>query len=92
MTDVDRARQTLKPVDPALDSERAMRLHELKTRIQRSDYDVDPGTVAAAVLRHAVSHRRWWKPRTSMLTPPACSSASGGPARTLPMNVSATAD
>jgi hypothetical protein len=92
MTDVDGDRQTLKPVTDSFDSDRDMRLHELKARIQRSDYHVDPGTVAAAVIRHAISHRRWWKPRTSILVPSACSSASGGPACTLPMHVSPTAD
>jgi hypothetical protein len=92
MTDVDRECQALKPMTNSFDSDRDMRLHELKARIQRSDYDVDPGTVAAALLRHAVSYRRWWNPRTSMLLPPALNTASGGPACTLPMHVRPTAD
>jgi anti-sigma28 factor (negative regulator of flagellin synthesis) len=32
-----------------------MRTHELKLRIQRADYQVDPAVVAEAMLRHAVS-------------------------------------
>jgi hypothetical protein len=69
-----------------------MRLQELKMRIQRADYYIDPATVAAALIRHAVSHRRWWNPRTATLLPLALNTASAGPCRTLPIHVSAAAD
>jgi hypothetical protein len=69
-----------------------MRLHELKTRVQRAEYHVDPATVAAALIRHAISHRRWWNPHTSILTPLALNTASAGPARTLPIQVTGAAD
>ncbi len=75
----------------ALDEDHAMRLQELKDRVQRSDYAVDPAAVAAAIIRHTVSYRRWWNPRASCFTPPALSTSSGGPASTLPIQVSGAA-
>ena len=92
LTPVDEQPPTLKPAHAAFDSDHAMRLQELKTRVQRSDYHVDPATVAVAIIRHAVSHRRWWNPRTSFGTPPALSTTSAGPSWTLPIHVSGAAD
>ncbi len=92
MTPVDPGSPGLKQCDAAFDSDRAMRLQELKARIQRSDYVIDPAAVAAAMLRHAVSQRRWWNPRTSFLTPPALSTTSGGPSATWPIQVKRAAD
>lgn len=78
--------------DPAvLDSCRAMRTQELKLRIQRADYHVDPLVVAAAMLRHAVSHRRWWNPIAVRATPPDASATWGSPATTDPIHVNGTA-
>ena len=74
-----------------LDSGRAMRTHELKLRIERADYDIDPLLLAEAMLRHAISHRRWWNPVAACVTPPADSATSGGPATTAPIHVNATA-
>ena len=82
----------LKRSDPAFDTERAMRMQELKLRVQHADYVIDPPTVATAMIRHAVSQRRWWNPRTSRLTPAALSATSGGPAATSPIHVSGAAD
>jgi len=74
-----------------LDSCRAMRIQELKLRIQRADYVVDPVVVAEAILRHAVSHRRWWNPVAVCATPPADSATAGSPAMTHPTHVNGTA-
>lgn len=82
----------LKQTGAAFDSERAMRLHEIKVRVQRADYAVDPSTVAVAMIRHSVSQRRWWNPRTSCGTPAAFSTSPGGPSVTVPTHVSGTAD
>jgi hypothetical protein len=41
-----------------LDSCRAMHVQELKLRIARRDYVVDPAAVAEAMLRHALAARR----------------------------------
>jgi len=73
------------------DSCRAMRTQELKLRIQRADYVVDPDVVAEAMLRHAVSHRRWWNPVAVCALPPADSRASGAPAATDPTHVNGAA-
>ena len=77
--------------DP-FDTAAGMRLQELKLRVERADYTVDPGLVAAAMLRHAVSQRRCWKPRAVCATPSDSSTTSGGPARTSPIQVSDAAD
>jgi hypothetical protein len=82
----------LKKTGAALDSDRGMRTQELKLRVQRADYVVDPALVAAAIIRHAISHRRCWKPRTVRRTPPALSTTSGGPSPTVPTQVSGAAD
>ena len=77
--------------DP-LDTCRGMRTQELKLRIQRADYAVDPALVAEAMLRHAVSYKRCWKPCTDWATPREFSATLGGPSATLPIQVSGTAD
>ena len=87
---MDAERLALKGIGSALDSQRAMRLLELKARVQRAEYEVDPPTVALALLRHAVSQRRWWNPRMFRAMPPAFSATAGGPAMTLPIHVSGT--
>ena len=91
-TPADWATAALKRDLRALDSRRAMRTHELKLRIERADYDVDPFILAEAMLRHAISHRRWWNPVASCNTPPADSATSGEPAMTRPIHVNGTAD
>ena len=75
-----------------LDSCREMRTKELKLRVQRANYVIDPAIVAKAMLRHAVSHRRCWKPRVAWAMPADSSVTSGGPSRTLPIQVSGAAD
>ena len=82
----------LKRTAAALDSHHGMRTQELKLRVQRADYVIDPAAVAEAMIRHAVSHRRWWNPRTVCRTPPALSTTSGGPSLTVPIQVSDAAD
>jgi hypothetical protein len=89
---VDATAAALKQTRPALDSDRGMQTQELKLRVQRADYVVDPEVVAAAIIRHAISHRRCWKPRTVLRTPPALSTTSGGPSSTVPTQVSGVAD
>lgn len=46
-----------------------MRTQELKRRIERCEYVVDPMLVAEAMLRHALSQRRCWKPLAERSTP-----------------------
>ena len=75
-----------------LDTCSGMRLQEIKLRVQRADYVVDPALVAEAMLRHAVSHRRCWKPRAAWATPADSSSTPGGPSRTTPIQVTRAAD
>lgn len=82
----------LKPDAAVLDTCRGMRMQELKLRIQRADYVVDPALVAEAMLRHAVSYKRCWNPRTDWATPARFSATFGGPSVTLPIQVSGTAD
>jgi hypothetical protein len=74
-----------------LDSCRAMRTQELKLRIQRAVYVVDPVVVAEAMMRHAVSQRRWWNPVAVCALPSAISSTSGAPAATDPTHVNGAA-
>ncbi len=76
----------------SLDTAAGMRLQQLKLRVARADYVVDPALVAAAMLRHAVSQRRCWKPRVLCSTPSASSTTAGAPSRTLPIQVSDAAD
>ena len=90
-TPADSATDALKRDLRLLDSGRAMRTHELKLRIERADYDVDPFVLAEAMLRHAISHRRWWNPVAVRATPPADSATSGAPAMTEPIHVNGTA-
>jgi len=82
----------LKRTGEGFDTERAMRMQELKLRVQRADYVIDPPLVATAMIRHAVSQRRWWNPRTSRATPASRSTTSGGPSATSPIHVSGAAD
>ena len=91
VTPADWAAAALKRGPCALDSGRAMRTHELKLRIERADYDVDPFILAEAILRHAISHRRWWNPVAACGTPPDDSATSGEPATTPPIHVNGTA-
>lgn len=74
------------------DTSRGMRMQEIKLRVQRADYVVDPVLVAEAMLRHAVSHRRCWKPRADWATPADSSWTAGGPSPTTPIQVSDAAD
>ncbi len=78
----------LKGAGSKFDGDHAMRMQELKARVQRNDYIVDPAAVAVAVLRHAVSQRRCSNPRTVCATPSALSTTSGGPSATIPIQVS----
>ena len=82
----------LKRDDDPLDISRGMRMQELKLRVQRADYVVDPALVAEAMLRHAVSHRRCWNPRAAWAAPAERNSTSGGPSRTAPIHVNGAAD
>lgn len=88
----DGAGMVLKRGGAALDSGRAMRTQELKLRIQSADYVVDPAAVAEAMLRHALSQRRWWNPVAACATPSADSTTSGVPASTDPTHVNGAAD
>jgi hypothetical protein len=85
---VDEQPPALKCTAPAFDSDRAMHMHDLKARIQRADYVIDPAMVAVAMIRHAISQRRWWNPCASWRTAPALSTTSGGPSPTVPIQVS----
>ncbi len=76
----------------ALDTSSGMRTQELKLRVRHADYVIDPAAVAEAMLRHAVCHRRWWNPRTCCATPSEHSTASGGPAKTSPIQRSGAAN
>ena len=88
----DGMRPPLKDHADTLDTGAEMRLQELKLRVQRADYVVDPALVAAAMLRRALSQRRCWNPRVVCAMPSASSTTSGGPPRTAPIHVSAAAD
>jgi len=74
-----------------LDSDRGMRMQEIKLRVQRADYTVDPATVAEAMFRHALSQRRWWNPPRIRSTPAARSTSCGGPSLTDPIHVNGAA-
>ena len=76
----------------ALDMAAGMRLQELKLRVRRADYVVDPGLVAAAMMRHAVSQRRCWNPRAASATPADRSLTSAAPSLTAPIQVIVAAD
>ena len=82
----------LKDRGGALDNADGMRLQELKLRVRRADYVVDPALVAAAMVRHALSQRRCWNPRVVCAAPAASSTTSAGPSRTAPIHVRAAAD
>lgn len=90
-TPADGARPPLKPRDGALDSCPAMRIQELRLRIQRADYVIDPRLVAEAMFRHALSHRRWWNPVAVCARPAASMVTSGWPAATDPIHVNGAA-
>ena len=79
-TPADGAGSALKRATRALDSRRAMRTQELKRRIELAEYVVDPEAVADAMLRHAVSQRRWWNPLADCSMPSSDSSTPGSPA------------
>ena len=91
-TIADSGDTALKRTGSALDTSGEMRTQELKQRVQRQDYVVDPALVAEAMLRHALSYRRCWKPHTACATPAASSTTSGGPSRTEPIHVTPAAD
>jgi hypothetical protein len=84
--------EPLKIDDDPLDISRGMRMQEIKLRVQRADYVVEPALVAEAMLRRAVSHRRCWKPRAAWATPADRSTTAGGPSWTLPIQVNRAAD
>lgn len=90
-TPADAAGTALKGGRATLDSRRAMRTNELKLRIERQDYVVDPMAVAAAMLRHAISQRRWWNPVAVRRCPAASMTTSGWPAATDPTHVTGAA-
>jgi hypothetical protein len=90
-TPADAADPALKREGISLDSGLAMRTHELRLRIEQSQYSIDPHAVADAMLRHAISHRRWWNPCGVRATPPADSVTPGGPSATTPTHVSSAA-
>lgn len=46
-----------------------MELQDIKRRVDEREYVVEPHLVAEAMLRHAISYRRWWNPRSPSLTP-----------------------
>lgn len=77
----------LKSADREPDDLLAMRMQEIKRRIQRSEYVVDPRMVAEAMLRHAISYRRWWNPRKACATPAEVRFTVGEPAETRPTQV-----
>ena len=91
MTPADRAGPALKRERDALDSASVIRTQELKLRIEQSEYTIDPNAVAAAMLRHAVSQRRWWNPTASRATPSSVSATPGAPSATDPIHVSGAA-
>lgn len=82
----------LKRERDTFDTSRGMRMQEIKLRVQRADYVVDPVLVAEAMLRHAVSQRRCWKPRAAWATPSDSNRTAGGPSATTPIQVSDAAD
>ncbi len=90
-TPADGARPPLKRADASLDSCRAMRIHELRLRIQRADYVVDPVIVAEAMFRHALSQRRWWNPVAVCAPSAASMTTSGWPDATEPIHVNGAA-
>lgn len=91
-TIADEMGDRLKHDAAALDTCGGMRTQELKLRVQRADYDVDPVLVAEAMLRHALSYKRCWKPRTAWTTPADFSATFGGPSQTVPIQVTRAAD
>ncbi len=91
MTPADRSGQPLKRKPTAFDSASVIRTQELRLRIERSQYSIDPRAVADAMLRHAISQRRWWNPPGVRATPPADSVTPGGPSATTPTHVSSAA-
>ena len=90
-TPADTAGPALKRERISLDSRRAMRTHELRLRIEQSQYSIDPHAVAEAMLRHAISQRRWWNPVGVRAEPPADSVTPGAPSATMPTHVSSAA-
>ena len=91
-TPADRTRPPLKCDARALDSGHAMRTQELKRRIELAEYVVDPAAVADAMLRRALSQRRWWNPLADCSTPASDSTTPGAPELTPPTHVSGAAD
>ena len=90
-TPADGTDPPLKRDDGALDSCHAMRTHELRLRIQRADYVIDPVLVAEAMFRHALSQRRWWNPVAGCARPAASMTTSGWPVTTEPIHVNGVA-
>lgn len=91
MTPADGGGAPLKRAGDALDSPSAMRVHELRLRVQRSEYVIDPVLVAEAMLRHALSHRRWWNPVVLCGIPALSMTSCARPAATEPTHVSPAA-
>ncbi len=91
MTPADATNRALKGEPAPFDSALAMRTQELKARIERAEYVVDPRAVADAMLRRAISQRRCWNPATDRRTPSHHSATPGSPAATVPTQVSGAA-
>lgn len=66
----------------------SMRTTELRRRIECADYTVEPMIVAEAMLRHALSYRRWWNPIVLCRIPAADIATPGVPSVTNPIHVS----
>jgi hypothetical protein len=73
------------------DTLRGMNVYEIKRRVEHADYEVDPVLVTEAMLRHALSYRRWWNPRMEHLAPPETRFTRSGPVVTRPTHVTPTA-
>ena len=84
--------KVLKASCAPLDTCRGMRTQDLKLRLERRDYDVDPALVAEAMLRRFVSYRRCWNPRRDWAMPADVNSTFTGPSTTAPIQVTGTAD
>ena len=84
--------ELLKRRGAALDTCRDMRTQDLKWRLEREDYVVDLALVAEAMLRHAVSYKRCWNPRTDRAMPADVNATFAGPSATVPIHVTRAAD
>jgi Anti-sigma-28 factor, FlgM len=60
---------------------RTMLIDELRSRVERREYDVDPGAVAEAMLAR---HARWSNPASRCLPVAPARTSSGRPGTTRP--------